>query len=290
VDLDPGVAVLDAEVPAHDPDRDTLRVCGRGYGRHVDLPEPTVVVVCVLAVVAGAAVQGVLGFGLALVSVPVLAWVVPSVVPVAILVSVLPLVVVAALREWSHVDLRGLAVAFIGRVPGGALGAAAVALLPVRGLQLVVAATVLAAVGVTGAGDALRRRSDAPGRSDRRPSAPVLVAAGAASGLGGTAAGIGGPPMALAYRGSGGATLRATLSAFFLVGSLVSLGMLAVAGEVTAAALLAGLAFIPAVGLGYLLAEPMRHRLQRRGVRAAVLGFSALAAAALAVRALTGAA
>lgn len=254
----------------------------------MEVPALTVLVVCGIAVVAGAAVQGVLGFGLALVAVPVLAWVVPSVVPVAILVSVLPLVVVAALREWSHVDLRGLAVAFIGRVPGGVLGAAAVALLPVRGLQLVVAATVLAAVGVTGAGDALRRRSGETRPADRRPSAPVLVAAGAASGLGGTAAGIGGPPMALAYRGSGGPTLRATLSAFFLVGSLLSLGMLAVAGEVTTTALLAGLAFTPAVGLGYLLAEPMRHRLHRRGVRAAVLGFSALAAVALAVRALTG--
>lgn len=256
----------------------------------MELPGLTVLVVCGLAVVAGAVVQGVLGFGLALVAVPVLAWFVPTVVPVAILVAVLPLVVVAAVREWSHIDVRGLAIALIGRVPGGVLGAVAVALLPVRGLQLVVAGTVLAAVGVTGAGDALRRRSgpEATTVGPVTPSTPVLVAAGAASGLGGTAAGIGGPPMALAYRGSGGPALRASLSAFFLVGSLLSLAMLAVAGEVTATGLLAGVAFIPAVGVGYLLAEPMRHRLQRQGVRTAVLGFSAVAAGALAVRALTG--
>jgi hypothetical protein len=256
-------------------------------------------------------VQGALGFGLALVAVPVLAWLAPSTVPVGILVAVLPLVLVAALRERAHVDVRGLAVALVGRVPGGAAGAAAVALLPVRGLQLAVAATVLAAVGLIAAGDLSRRRvrrrpaptpapdaapSDAtPGAAGHpdadpaaaaRPDTGVLVTAGAASGFGGTTAGIGGPPMALAYREAGGPRLRATLSAFFLVGSVLSLGMLALAGEVSAGGLAAGAALVPAVGIGYALAEPLRHRLRRRGVRAAVLAFSTLAATGLAVQAL----
>ncbi|MGF1663232.1 MAG: TSUP family transporter [Kineosporiaceae bacterium] len=277
-------------------------------------PVLAVVLPCALAVVAGAAVQGVLGFGLALVAVPVLAWLAPSTVPVGILVAVLPLVVVAALRERAHLDVRGLAVALVGRVPGGAVGAAAVALLPVRGLQLAVAATVLAAVGLIAAGDLSQRRTrrrpgpppaaeavrpdagpgvhgaarpDAGAGGAARPGAGVLVAAGVASGFGGTTAGIGGPPMALAYREAGGPRLRATLSAFFLVGSLLSLGMLAVAGEVTADGLAAGAALVPAVGVGYALAEPLRHRLRRRGVREAVLAFSTVAATGLAVQALT---
>ncbi|MGF1645964.1 MAG: TSUP family transporter, partial [Kineosporiaceae bacterium] len=124
----------------------------------MDLPALSVVVPCLLAVVVGALVQGALGFGLALVAVPVLAWLAPSTVPVGILVAVLPLVVVAALRERADIDVRGMAVALVGRVPGGAAGAAAVALLPVRGLQLAVAATVLAAVGLVVAGDLSRRR------------------------------------------------------------------------------------------------------------------------------------
>jgi uncharacterized membrane protein YfcA len=277
----------------------------------VEPPVLAVVLPCALAVVAGAAVQGVLGFGLALVAVPVLAWLAPSTVPVGILVAVLPLVVVAALRERADIDARGMAVALVGRVPGGAAGAAAVALLPVRGLQLAVAATVLAAVGLIAAGDLSRRRTrrrtgpppaaeavrpDAgPGAHGTagavaggaaRPGAGVLVAAGVASGFGGTTAGIGGPPMALAYREAGGPRLRATLSAFFLVGSVLSLGMLAVAGEVTADGLTAGAALVPAVGVGYALAEPLRHRLRRRGVREAVLAFSTVAATGLAVQAL----
>ncbi|MGF1648302.1 MAG: sulfite exporter TauE/SafE family protein, partial [Kineosporiaceae bacterium] len=94
-----------------------------------------------------------------------------------------------------------------------------------------------------------------------------------------------GPPMALAYREAGGPRLRATLSAFFLVGSLLSLGMLAVAGEVTTDGLAAGAALVPTVGVGYALAEPLRHRLRRRGVREAVLAFSTVAATGLAVQA-----
>jgi hypothetical protein len=70
---------------------------------------------CLLAVVVGAMVQGALGFGLALVAVPVLAWLAPSTVPVGILVAVLPLVLVAALRERARVDVRGLAVVLVGR-------------------------------------------------------------------------------------------------------------------------------------------------------------------------------
>jgi hypothetical protein len=167
----------------------------------VDLPALSVVVPCLLAVVVGGMAQGALGFGLALVAVPVLAWLAPSTVPVGILVTVLPLVLVAALRERAHADVRGLAVA-------------------------------------------------------------------------------------LAYREAGGPRLRATLSAFFLVGSVLSLGMLAVAGEVTADGLAAGAALVPAVGVGYALAEPLRHRLRRRGVREAVLAFSTLAATGLAAQAL----
>jgi hypothetical protein len=253
----------------------------------VEPPSLAVLVPCVLAVVVGAAVQGVLGFGLALVAVPVLAWLAPATVPVGVLVAVLPLVVVAALREGVHVDVRGLVIALVGRLPGGAAGAAAVALLPTRGLQLAVAATVLGAVGLIAVGDRGRRAARPPGRA-ARPDTGALLTAGAASGFGATTAGIGGPPMALAYREAGGPTLRATLSAFFLVGSVLSLAMLAVAGEVSAGGLAAGVALVPAVGVGYVLAEPLRRRLRRRRVRAAVLGFSTLAALGLAIQALAG--
>ena len=60
-----------------------------------------------------------------------------------------------------------------------------------------------------------------------RPRPAAVVVAGAASGLLGTATSIGGPPMAMALHHSGGPAMRGTLSAFFLLGSLLSVGLLA---------------------------------------------------------------
>jgi uncharacterized membrane protein YfcA len=91
-------------------------------------------------------VQGVVGTGLALVAVPVLAWLAPELVPVGILVAAMPIAVMAAIRERAHMDLPAVSWAMAGRLPGGLLGAVAVAMLPVRGLQVLVATTVLLAV------------------------------------------------------------------------------------------------------------------------------------------------
>ena len=49
-----------------------------------------------------------------------------------------------------------------------------------------------------------------------------LVAAGAVSGVMGTATSIGGAPMALIWQGHQGRRLRGTMSAFFMVGSAIS--------------------------------------------------------------------
>jgi uncharacterized membrane protein YfcA len=244
--------------------------------------DPLVVLGSALAVLVGALVQGVLGFGLALLAVPVLAWLAPELVPVGVLVAVMPLVVVSAVRERAHVDLRGIGWALVGRLPGGVLGALAVALLPVRGLQLLVAATVCLAVVAAVVAD---RRPRTLRPSPRRTS---LVLAGALSGVGGTTSGIGGPPMAIAFRNSGGPAIRSTLATFFVVGALLSLGSLAVVGEVTRERLLVGLLLMPPIGVGYLLSGPLRRRVDAGAVRVAVLVLSGAAGLGLLVTALTG--
>lgn len=248
--------------------------------------DPLVIAVCGLAVVLGALVQGVLGFGLALVAVPVLAWLAPSTVPVGILVAVFPLVVVQALQERAHVDLPGLGWALVGRLPGGVAGAVAVSLLPVRGLQILVAATVLLAVAAAGRADAKAARSGSAAPVRRRRS--HLVLAGVLSGLGGTTSGIGGPPMAVAFRNSGGPAIRSTLSTFLVVGALASIGSLALVGEVTGARLIAGLVLLPFVAVGYLAAVVLRGRVDSRAMRPAVLVVAAVAGAGLLVEALAG--
>lgn len=243
--------------------------------------DPAALLVCGLAVALGALVQGVLGFGLALLAVPVLAWAAPQTVPVGVLVAVMPLVVVSALRERAHLDLRGLGWALVGRLPGGALGALAVAALPVRGLQLLVAGTVGLAVLAAVVADSRPARL----RPVRRTT---LALAGALSGLGGTTSGIGGPPMAVAFRNSGGPAIRSTLAAFFVAGALLSIGSLALVGEVSPTRLTAGLVLLPFVGVGYLLSGLVRPRVRPEVLRVAVLAVSGVAALALLVTAVAG--
>src|SRR3546814_12225619 len=72
-----------------------------------------------------------------------------------------------------------------------------------------------------------------------RPSTQLV--AGVVSGVTGTAAGIGGPPLALLYQHRPGSTIRSTLAAAFLVATALSLATLAVAGEVGSSRVLLGL-------------------------------------------------
>ena len=61
--------------------------------------------------------------------------------------------------------------------------------------------------------------------------------------------------MALVWQGSSGASLRGTMSGFFLVGSTMSIGVLAATGAVHADTFLTFAALIPAVVGGYLLSR-----------------------------------
>src|SRR5699024_177204 len=92
---------------------------------------------------------------------------------------------------------------------------------------------------------------------DLRPSAPNAAAAGTVTGVSATAASIGGPFLALVLQHEPPQRIRATLAAFFLAGSVIGVTGLAVAGQVDAPDVVAGLAWIPFVLVGHLVARPM---------------------------------
>jgi hypothetical protein len=109
-----------------------------------------------------------------------------------------------------------------------------------------------------------------------RPVRVNLIAAGAASGIMGTATSIGGPPMALVWQSHRGPRLRGTMSAFFMVGSAISLVSLGVAGAVTAETLTLALWMVPAVLGGYLASRFMNRFLNAARLRVLAMGASGL--------------
>lgn len=227
-----------------------------------------------LVVGLGAAVQGSVGFGLALVSVPMLILIDPRLVPGPMLCAGILLTLLMSLRERRGIDFGEVGWALVGRFPGTALGAAALIVLPRNRLTLVFAVLVLVAVGLTALPWKIR-----PGRAS-------LVAAGGFSGFMATTVAMGGPPMALLFQHSPGARLRGTLSGFFVVGASVSLLALVAIGHFGREELRLGLGLLPGVVAGFLVSGRVARTLDRGRTRTAVLSAAAMAGAVALIRSL----
>jgi uncharacterized protein len=203
--------------------------------------------ICVAIAVVGAAVQGSIGLGFGLLSAPFLAIIDTDFIPGAVLVAVLPLSTSVAIRSYADVDRRSAALAIAGRVPGVAAGAAVAAAVSSRVLSIGLGTAVLIAVALS---IWLPAVSTTPS---------LTVGAGAVSGFMGTTTGVGGPPMALLYQRGAPHVVRATLSAYFAVGTVLSVIALTVAGDLTARQWRLGLLLVPGVVVG-LAASPWLRR------------------------------
>ncbi len=227
------------------------------------------------AVAFGAMVQGAVGFGMALVAAPLLVLIRPELVPGPLLVSGLALTLLVARRERDSIDLLGVKWGIVGRLPGVALGAVALALVPIEEMSLLVGLSVLVGVALTATG--LRVS----------PTPRILLAAGFVSGVFGTIASIGGPPLALVYQHASGPRLRGTLAGYFIIGSLMSLVALIVVGRFGRSELLWTLALLPATALGFAFSGRLTGWVDAGRTRRAVLGITLAAGVVAMLRSFT---
>lgn len=172
----------------------------------------------VLVIFVATLIRSILGFGEALVAVPLLALFLPvtSAAPLAVLVSI-TVALVIVLQDWHHVDFRSagwlLAATVIG-IPFGIL------LLTHTNQRIV--KTILGVVILLFALHALIKRSahEFPG-SDRL----LVLISGFLAGVLGGAYGMNGPPLAFygALRRWNAQRFRATLQGYFLPASLLGM-------------------------------------------------------------------
>lgn len=214
------------------------------------------------AVVVGATIQGAIGFGMNLVAVPVLALAAPETLPVGAILLGVPISLSMVRHERTAVDRRGIGWIVVGRLPGSIVGAAIVGAASTDQLKGVVGIVVLALVVL----------------SVVAPPVPVRratqVGAGAVSGITGTAAGIGGPPVALLYQHSPGPIMRSTLAASFFVGTVLSLSVLGVFGSIGRDGLVVGAVSAPFVIVGTRAGRRVHAVLDAGWLRPVVLVFS----------------
>jgi len=229
-----------------------------------------------IVVALAACVQASVGFAYALLAAPLLQLVSPDMVPGPMLASSLALSALTAWRERGSIDRRGVGLALTGRVPGAVLAGVAIGWLPAKAYDLVFGSLLLVAILISALGRGIR------------PTAPALLTAGFASGLIGTLTSVGGPPIALVYQHAQGPQLRATLNAYFTLGSLVSIAVLAAAGRFETKHALLGALTLPSIAVGFYASRFVRDRIDGPRLRPALLGIAGLSSLAIVIRALIG--
>lgn len=229
-------------------------------------------VVACAAVFAGAVVQGSIGFGVAVVAAPILVMLDPAFVPGPMLALGTTLSIAMAMRDRRTIDPSGLGWALLGRLPGTVAGALVAGILSARAVSILVGTVVLLAVATS------------LGRPWFAPTARTLLGAGAVSGFMGTASSIGGPPMALVYQSSTGPQLRAALSGYFAIGSVVSLVALVAVGKFGAPHLRHTGVLVAPLLVGLLASKRVTPFVDRGRTRAVVLALCAVSAVVLLAR------
>ncbi|MFT5937624.1 MAG: putative membrane protein YfcA, partial [Pseudohongiellaceae bacterium] len=146
---------------------------------------PPEIIAAMLIIFIGSYVQSSIGFGLAIISAPVLFFIDPLYVPAPITISALTLSIANAVKHRHAVSFSELKFAIIGRVPGTVAGGLLLIWIDVQGLALFLGISVIAAVLLS------------LSRLRFRATRVSMFSAGLLSGFMGTSSGIGGPPMAL---------------------------------------------------------------------------------------------
>jgi uncharacterized membrane protein YfcA len=225
-----------------------------------------------LAVGLGAALQGSVGYGMALLASPFLIMIEPRLIPGPYLLASQMLSLLMVLRESHAIDFNGVKWALIGRLPGTVLAGYLLATISQKAMVLTFGFLVLLGVVISVAGV-------------RFPPRPKnLFFAGMLSAVMGTIATIGGPPMALVYQDASSDSLRSTLSGYFIVGGLISLATLVVIGRFGQDELRLSVTLLPGILFGYLVSSRLLPLLKSRNTRAAVLVVAAASGAMVIVR------
>ena len=204
--------------------------------------------------------QGSIGFGMGMLAAPFIALIDTTLLPVLVIMLAMVVTLVVVVMDRAALDLRGAGWARAGRVPG------LVTVMSTAVLSWTVAVVVLLGVVVS-------LRGWRP-----RVTRATQAVAGALSGLMGTTTSVGGAPMAIIWQGSEGPRLRGTMSAFFLIGSSLSLVALFLRGAVPTHALATAAWMAPFAVAGVVLSRFVNRFLNRRRTRAVALAASALGA------------
>lgn len=222
------------------------------------------------AVFCGALIQGVTGYGNAILALPVIALLLPTHVPQLLALLALPLVIAMVFAERLHLDIMAAKHILWGRLVGTVGGLGLLAIFTPRALMFFFAfSTMAASVSFIWAYRLVKQNTF------------TRIGAGFLSGVMGTTAGIGGPPLAVLYARREGPASRATLGAVYLLGSIFSLIGLVAVGRVHQADLVLFGLLCPPLLAGFALSRHLVRNKHVENLRTLIIIIFSLSAATL---------
>lgn len=216
-------------------------------------------------VAVGALSQGTVGFGVGTIAAPLLLLIDPRLVPGPLLLTAFCLIVALTWREWKGIRFGYLAWSLVGRFAGTVAAALFIRGISEDRFEMVLGLVVMLGAAISAIGVEVRL------------TRAGFLGAGALSGFFGTTAAIGGPPIALLYQREKGPVVRGTLSAFFVVGTAISMAGLAWAGKFGRAEVQLTPALLPGALVGFVLSGRLTRFMDRGWMRPAILVLSVLA-------------
>lgn len=229
--------------------------------------------ICCAVICTASFVQGNVGFGMALLSTPILMIIDPSIGATPVILAAVPMSAGVTWRERKHCRADYVGWILLGSFPGSLAAALTLTLLRqnLNLLAIVLGALILLAVGISlwGLHPAIGRRS--------------LFMAGLAGGFTGTTTAVGGPPLAIVLQTLDGASFRGTINLAFLFTGLIAIGNLALTRQIRQMDFMLALPFAASCVTGIALSNLTAGRIPAGTLRYLILGLAALAAIVLIV-------
>ena len=227
-----------------------------------------------LLVITASFLQSLIGLGYVLLVAPFLVLYDPNFVPVPMLLCGLFLPLLMVWRDHRSIDFSSVKLAICGRVLGNLIAVWLITIISRNTFMVVFGVLIIIAVVLSGS------------NLKFRPTVVGVGIAGLFSGIMGTLAGLGGQPMAIVYQNEKGSVIRGTLSGFSILGTVLSLLFLGVAGRFTLNDLKLFFYMVPGIVLGFYLSKYAISFVDKGYIRKAMLGVSFLTAIMVIVKAL----
>jgi uncharacterized protein len=229
------------------------------------------VIVIFIVMGIGATIQGAAGYGMALIAGPILMIIDPDFIPGPMVVAAFVLVALVIIRDRQALDFRGLKWVFFGFLLGVGLGLVVIKSFSSEQFATIFGVMILVAVVMSVIGFRFK------------PTKPALSVAGFMAGVMSVLTTTSGPPIALVYQDSPGKKLRATISGFFVAGTVIVVTSLFLVDKLGLHELFLALYLIPGILLGFLASTRVAKWVDQGYTRSIVLIISALSAIVLLV-------